>query len=326
MSDRRRLDEVIVRYELEPELRDIFVEGARDSRLIKWFLREKGIEDCAIYEVSTVEIPTDILSKYNLDEHHNNNRGRVVALALELESALGEQAQQATCIIDSDFDLLLSEEERFADLLSICAEECADIFFVLSLSCSTLLKTDYTSLEIYFWEERYIEKLLCFCFPDMDLLGDSPLFVADQLASILQDLFLSRLSNELMKRKYRHVGFELEYLSFQRCCEVTESREIVFDLDDYVTRYLSKSDWLDKKDEFMQIINFWRGRLLDDNRCQMHGHDYFALLAWYISELNGNSETYTSKVVEICMFMRVEAELLEHEPFFLELLQRIGGA
>lgn len=54
---RRRLEELIARYELEPSLCDIYVEGLTDKFLIQWFLDKLGIDNYAIYEIDTVEIP-----------------------------------------------------------------------------------------------------------------------------------------------------------------------------------------------------------------------------------------------------------------------------
>ena len=38
---RRTLDELVARYVLEPDLRDIYVEGKTDKLFLEWFLRIK---------------------------------------------------------------------------------------------------------------------------------------------------------------------------------------------------------------------------------------------------------------------------------------------
>jgi hypothetical protein len=76
---RRTIEEIIVRYELEPSLRDIYVEGLEDKSLIEWFLSQHGQTNCAIYDVDTIEIPAELLFAENLVD---GNRSRVIFLAL----------------------------------------------------------------------------------------------------------------------------------------------------------------------------------------------------------------------------------------------------
>ena len=40
LDDRRSIEELITRYELEPSLKDIYVEGHSDKVIIEWFLQE----------------------------------------------------------------------------------------------------------------------------------------------------------------------------------------------------------------------------------------------------------------------------------------------
>ncbi len=68
-NERRTLEELVTRYQLEPELRDIYVEGKTDKILLEWFLEQKGVENFAVYEIDTVEIPTQklFLNFFRLD-------------------------------------------------------------------------------------------------------------------------------------------------------------------------------------------------------------------------------------------------------------------
>lgn len=43
------IPELIARYELEPDLRDIFVEGDRDLFLLNWFFNSAGLRKPVVY-------------------------------------------------------------------------------------------------------------------------------------------------------------------------------------------------------------------------------------------------------------------------------------
>lgn len=99
-NPRRTLEELVTRYQLEPELRDIYVEGKTDKIFFEWFLKHKGIENFAVYEIDTVEIPTQKLLEFGLND---SNRSRAIALALEIQNQFVE-LPHFTCIADKDFD------------------------------------------------------------------------------------------------------------------------------------------------------------------------------------------------------------------------------
>src|SRR5260370_38082500 len=80
-AERRTVEELVARYELERDIRDLYVEGRTDACVISWFLRTNGISDVVVYEIATVDVPLRILSK---NGQRNNNIGKVESLALEL--------------------------------------------------------------------------------------------------------------------------------------------------------------------------------------------------------------------------------------------------
>ncbi len=286
-GDRRTTEELITLHELEPELRDIYVEGPADLYLIKWFLDQIGKRSTAVYDISTVEIPAEMVEFYGLD---NNNRDRVIVLALELEPRLGQESVQVTCIADSDFDLILNHRH----------------------DCHLLLFTDYTGIEMYLFHEGYIDKFFNLCLRGFPLYAS---YVLDQLSNILQEIFLIRLANKLL-------GLELIWMTFERCCKLSGG-EIVFDADDYITRYLNKNNMLERKDEFVYTVNSWRPKLTSNPRHQMHGHDFIELLAWYLAKHGVNSKLSHSKFVERSLFGCIKIKLLANETLFKRLINRV---
>ncbi len=100
---RRTIDELVARYELEPELRDIYVEGHLDRSIIDWFLSRKNISDVKVYEIDTIEVPAELVEEKSVA---TGNKGRVIALCCELQDRI-RRTLSVMCVIDRDFDHIL---------------------------------------------------------------------------------------------------------------------------------------------------------------------------------------------------------------------------
>ena len=287
-APRRTLEELVARYQLEPQLRDVYVEGTSDKYFVEWFLQEKAERNVAVYEISTVQIAEEKVQCRGLE---NNNRGRVVAFAHDLEAALGQESLQVTCVADRDFDLILSQEHE----------------------CNLLLFTDYACIEMYLFEENCMGRfLLTICRCPFPLSARE---ILTELSNVLQQLFLIRLANQLL-------SLGLSWMTFERCCRLTAGR-VAFDVDEYITRYLNKSSMLAKKKAFVQTIDSWKPKLTSDPRYQMNGHDFVELLAWYIRRHAVDRSICRQEVVERCLFGCIGVQQLIHEPLLKCLLDRV---
>jgi hypothetical protein len=135
-DERRTIDELQTRYTLEPELQDIYVEGTSDAALISWYLSEH-LRSWRVYPISSVEVPDKKVLDEGLDL---GERGRVVTLGKVLEEAFAEgNAINVICLADLDFDAYLSKGKP---------------------SCRYCLLTDFTSLELYAFNARTLNKFL----------------------------------------------------------------------------------------------------------------------------------------------------------------------
>lgn len=167
---RRQIDEIIALHEREPLLREVIVEGNRDKYFFEWFLGENGLPDVPVLEVSTIEVPTALVTTRGLED---GNRGRVIALA-EVLAADGPASEKVTCIVDADFDWLLG----------------------LHNDCPALLSTDFACVEAYAFNANTIGKVIRLVLGGF---GKNPSTVLEQLAGPLQDLFLLRAANHVAK-------------------------------------------------------------------------------------------------------------------------------
>src|SRR5437660_239969 len=125
-DERRTIEELAARYELEPTLRDVYVEGSFVVAMVDEALKQAGRHNAAVYEISTVDVPPEVLRKHGLPD---GNKGRVIALCFELDGHV-TLPNQVTGLVDRDYDAVLGR----------------------SYPNRLLLVTDYSCMEMYCFE------------------------------------------------------------------------------------------------------------------------------------------------------------------------------
>lgn len=292
-SDKRKtIDELATLYELEPDIRDVFVEGADDRAVLEWYLGERAERFVSIVEIDSVDVPDDSVLKHG---HKVGNRGRVVSLAYELESRLDSNAQAAvTLVVDADFDHINQ----------------------VTLRCSILLSTDFSCFEMYWFNDRVIEKFR--------LLAGVPrrlpvLTLLDELAKVLQCLFVIRLSNETLKLR-------MSWMPFDKVCS-KKGDAIAFDGDAFAQRYLMKNGETRRLKDFREEMARNETLLHSDPRYQINGHDFIALFYWYVHPLvSGKKGFVGEESVKKALRTCVELDQLDNQPMFQRILERVTAA
>ncbi|MEH1856297.1 MAG: hypothetical protein V7L11_32575 [Nostoc sp.] len=290
---RRTLDELVTRYELEPELCDIYVEGKTDKQLIEWFLDEKQLQDFAVYEIDTVEIPAQSLFELGLKD---NIRSRVIALAIYIHDKFLENPLHITCIADKDFDWLFGKEYQ----------------------CDLLLFTDYSCLEMYLFNEVVLDKYLRLA---IRLSQPKASEVLHQVSRVLEDLFLIRATNEALE-------LNMTWLEkFGDCCKLNKNNnQLQFDLKTFITKYLNSNSNRSQESRFITKLEELRAKELIEIRYKIHGHDFTELLCWYIRHYLRKEirNSYNSEILAGSLLACIDAEKLAQEGLFQRLLARIG--
>ena len=202
---RRELAELIVKYQLEPSLRDLYVEGPQDKALYQWYLEDIGCKDVAVYEIDSVEITQEITGRNGLG---NGNRNRIMALALELDKRFPTTLSYVKCIADRDFDFLLG----------------------LFISANHLLYTDYTSVDMYSYNDQLISKALLL---GLNLSQDDAKGLTRLLSPVLKELFIIRAT-------FQALNWNRSCVRFTRCCTV-DGAQISFDTSEFIVRTLNSA-------------------------------------------------------------------------------------
>lgn len=249
---RRTIDEIKVRYELEPGLKDIYVEGKFDQDVLSNRLCGSTHADYIIYDIDSVDIPCTILTSHGLSD---GNKQRVIALARELEQLSDECRYR--CLVDRDLDHWFGNLE----------------------TTKRLIWTDYCSIELYFFSSELLRELLVVVAKSKITNWDE---FMDSLISTLRHLYSLRLAD-------RDLGWSLSWLSVDRCLS-RDGCKIVLSFAEYVRRLLMKNGKVAYKVQFDNRTATWHDKLSGDPRNYIRGHDLLDFLVWTINEFSGIKE------------------------------------
>jgi hypothetical protein len=285
-TERRQIEELVALYQLEPGIRDVFVEGATDVAFLDWFLHATGLTNALVREIAAVDVPPDLVNGLGLQ---NNNRGRLIALARRVQSELGHHTVALTCVADSDFDRVLQNE----------------------YSCNALLLTDYSSLEAYLFLSGPMSKLLRLVVRRFPKPADR---VLAEIGGPLVELFAIRLANHCL-------DWNLRMIAFDSCCELEEGA-VHFDQTEYLTRLLNANARAGDREAFTRALGEARRLLTRDTRHYVHGHDFVGMLNWYLRR-HRCCRGITRDMIERVIYACVETSDVASEPMFMALRERL---
>lgn len=246
---RRSIDELKARYELEPTLDDVFVEGDFDKEVLSAAFLDSGLPKRAIYDIDTVEVPMALLSSYGLTD---GNKQRVIALSRELSKLEGHLVQ--LCLVDKDLDHWFGELEKN----------------------KTIKWTTHASLDLHFFSEQHLrEVLLIGCKASIE---DFPTFF-NTLRSVLLDLYALRLADRDLDWKQRWHP--------PTSCLSRNGSSVVFDRVVYRDRLLQANGKFLQKSEFEKSFKNWKSKLVIDCRQCIRGHDFVDVVVWASRSFKG---------------------------------------
>jgi hypothetical protein len=116
VTPKRTLEEIVLIYETERALVDLFCEGHSDAAVLKFFVEGREEVKTAVYDADQIEWPDEIGSE-------GGNRARMVFLS----NALSSRGLKGICVIDKDLDTIKDK----------------------TATNGILLKTDYACLDMY---------------------------------------------------------------------------------------------------------------------------------------------------------------------------------
>lgn len=288
---RHKVEELIQRYSLEPTLRDLYVEGSSDAALLRRFLRRRGHRAAVVYEIDGVDIPPQTLREHGLSD---GKRDRILFLSSELSKHLPHGTNAVTCVADVDYDVVLRDPSSL-DFL----------FFI-----------DYSGLELYTYEARFLDEVLA----TAGLGSLSGADILSQLEPILKRLYLIRAAGLAL-------GLNLKWLnSSTETCSLVHGG-VRFDESDFIDRLLNKNTAFHEKRKLVEKVAEFeqKAQTCPDARKVIRAHDFAELLAWYLKRRQkGNKEWHDKDLLERFLLAHLQMEDLASHPFFQALETRIS--
>lgn len=283
------IEELVARYELHPQRRDVFVEGEPDLGLIRAFLESQGCSDVVVFSVSVVNVPARLQLAQQLP--HPSRRSEVITLSIELEKR-SVSPKQVACIADADFEYLLPHAPK----------------------CSLLLFTDYASMELYAFSSDAVQKILTVVAPRTTFTGE---ILVGNLAGPLQFLF-----------SVRAVNFDLQMglawiESIERFFAVQDGK-ILFDEAEFMKRYLIDRRASRQVDQFKARLAQVQSLLSSDIRCRIRGRDFIALFTWYLRSAEKCKHLNEDSVRQM-LYVGIRPDELLSRPLFSSLRQRLAS-
>jgi hypothetical protein len=239
-DERFSIDALIARYENEPTLREIFVEGRSEREVFEAFVEKRPARVLSVFSIDDVNVPRDIVEA----RFGSGNRGRVVALAHQLSASLIATARAPYCIADKDLNTVLDSD----------------------IDCGRLWFSDYACLESYLFDSDNFRRIIRSFF-GIEFSEDE----YDALVAACNQLYLVRAARTVLEPK-------LALVDIRGSLNIRDG-EIYFDLQDYLNRFLV-SRRRDMLTPFNEAIVELSRREADDPRNRIHKDDLAVIACW----------------------------------------------
>lgn len=243
------IDELLARYDLEPQLKDVFVEGVFDKEVLTEAFSNISRE-AIFYDIDAVDVPAEILTSHGLT---SGNKQRVVALSRELNNLSTEASVR--CLVDRDLDHWFG-----------------------TLEDSTYLRwSRFCGIDSHFISAEVVLDLV---IKTARAKVSDPQALVNSIFNNLKFLYALRLTDRELQLSLKWVSLN-KYLS-------SKGSSLNLDTMRYVDATLSSNSRLSQKKDFLSSLDHWLKKLDGDLRLSARGHDYSALLASAVSEFNGH--------------------------------------
>lgn len=288
MIVRRTIKELATLYELEPTLKDVFVEGATDRAFVHSLLRHAGFSQVQVYEIDNIDVPSDLLKRLKIG---NGNRDRVIGLAIELEQLCEvDLSRRVCCIADADEEAGKTPRIR----------------------ATLLLYTDFTSMQMYSFSDVPLQRYFDQVVLDFPLKAAT---VLSSMAPMLRCASVSRRANELM-------GLGRSPVDLTDDCQVSGSA-IAFDRDRFIQRFLNKANAFHRRNEYLAECQRIDAGLPSQPTLWVHEEDFLDLLHWMIVRLRTSTRTVARQLLGKTLLLAVPFTDALSQPLFVELRRRL---
>lgn len=287
--EKRLLSELFTLYEYEPDLRDIYVEGASDRILINGFIGY-NIDNISIIEINDI----DFSELYETNPSIKSNcKKKIIELSKQLENNFSNCLKNVMCIVDRDYD----------------------DFFNLIRNNFYLYYTDFASIEIYFFNNSSIRiffQEILFGFP---YTSD---YTISQLKPVLNELYNIKLA---LLSEFG-LDFEINKFDFKNLINIDKSNgKISFDAKDYIYRFLNANKLMKNKCSVENKYNELAGNTISNMDLRIRGHDFTYLFYLYFNKIK-NPTKINFETFERILFRCIDINTIKNTELFRAINQK----
>lgn len=193
----------MARYELEPTLDDVYVEGLFDKEVLDIAYRHTNITPRPIYTADSVELSDAVHIKHNVTK---GNKQKLILLCRELAAVNANG--RVRFLVDRDTDHWFGPLEQGIGLVW----------------------TDYCDIETYFFEKELVRELIVDAGRAQVASWDE---FYESFIAVLRQLFAIRLAA-------RELELSVKFIDAKKCLRITGSA-IEFDDRNFIIKSLNKS-------------------------------------------------------------------------------------
>lgn len=281
-SFKRTVAEFVSVCQLEPTIKNIYVEGLSDVLVINRFLRKRKINNVTVYAIETIDFE-DVLSNMSTTESQiikGNNKEKVVLLAQEVEKEVKQCPFLA--IIDRDLDFVNNHVKKGR----------------------YLSYTDYNSMDMYLYSQYYVDALLTNSFRITSKFNVDNFL--SSIGSVCRTLFHIRAYLESSDGAMVDVKKCLSYDKKNNTC--------VFDMTKYITKIIQANNIKESSEELRKQIEEKAKAPIVDTRLEIKGHDFIKIL--YLSICKHKKVYMSEEEMANSFLVYLEDSLLANEPLF----------
>ncbi|SMP36511.1 hypothetical protein [Shimia sagamensis] len=264
---KRKVEEIRLRYELEPELNDVYVEGSFDKEVVDGVLSFYPEKFRPCYSIDDVEVSGGLLKKHGLT---SGNRQRVIALAYELSLPIDTDVR---LLIDRDFDDWLRATDP----------------------ANGLVKTKFCDTETTFFSEDFVKKIL---------LGAAKCKIPDW-AGFFSDVKLCLFDLYCLRLEVVSGGFNTALIDIRRCLTLAGGSPNL-NINDLIERSLSGCATKHERQELFEKVKD-RAKTLrrEPHQSVTRGHDFIRVLGWCVRQMKGVKSFQDEEALERLLVLLV---------------------
>lgn len=277
-----KFEELLTKYDLEPALVDIYVEGAEDESFYGYHLEKMG-KQFRFVDISTIDFPECLdLTKYDLE---NNNRDKIIYILKIINEAIPQN--NIFGIIDRDILQYTRDLNNLPQNLFLTDFSCIEMYFLCPRSIAKVQQQTF-----HFITEEIINKLQL-------LTANFSLIV---IAEKKLDLSIQKISSDKL--------YNSKYMDFNN---------FSFDLDKYLRGCLTLSGLSKEYNSINNEIDKVKPIILSENpTIFINGHNFINILTGFISQ---HKQFKHIKEQEVCSIYKnaVETDFLTDFELFKKL-------